>query len=220
MQMTVMTQSFEAATARPIMTRLKQETRGPHERVEALAFSKAVVEERLPLELYVAQLHAYAALHDALDRLVAECTDPIVRAIWRDDLDKTALLARDIATLDPGRELALPNVQESALAYAMHLREVARRFPRALLGHLYVTEGSTLGGMVLRKHLIRGLELPDDALHYFTCYGRETMARWRAFSSRMNEHVTAPVDQADVLDAANASFAAIGEVLSELSAHL
>ncbi|MEM1348287.1 MAG: biliverdin-producing heme oxygenase [Myxococcota bacterium] len=221
MQIIETPQAPRTSVVRPmIMARLKRETRGPHERVEALAFSQAVIEERLPLELYVAQLHAYAVLHSTLDHLVATCSDPVVAAIWRDDLDKTSLLARDLEFLDPRSELALPNVQRSAAAYAEHLDDVARLSPRALLGHLYVMEGSTLGSMVLRKHLSRGLALPDEALHYFTCYGRDTMPHWRAFCARMNAHITSLLDQREAIDAANAAFEAIGDILSALSTRL
>jgi heme oxygenase (biliverdin-IX-beta and delta-forming) len=49
-----------------------------------------------------------------------------------------------------------------------------------VIGALYVTEGSTLGGQFIAKHLARKLDLtPDRGLRFFTGYGDETAARWR-----------------------------------------
>jgi hypothetical protein len=51
----------------------------------------------------------------------------------------------------------------------------------ALLGPLYVLEGSQNGAMALRRDFARCLDLPEKNLSYPGCYGRATAARWDTF---------------------------------------
>lgn len=50
-------------------------------------------------------------------------------------------------------------------------------------GILYVLEGSTLGGQVLRKHFEEKLNLLDQGLSFFSGHGPLTMQMWKRFQS-------------------------------------
>ena len=50
-----------------IMTRLKEETKEYHSKLESLPYFKALIDHRLPLECYVNQLRAMAIIHSVLN---------------------------------------------------------------------------------------------------------------------------------------------------------
>ncbi len=53
----------------------------------------------------------------------------------------------------------------------------------AALGSLYVMEGSTLGGQVIRKTLSADAWPRPGGPRYFNPYGRQTAAKWREFQT-------------------------------------
>lgn len=57
-----------------------------------------------------------------------------------------------------------------------------------MLGAMYVTEGATLGGRVIARQLERNLGLADNrGYSFFNCYGDNTGAMWKAFSSTVED---------------------------------
>ena len=92
---------------------------------------------------------------------------------------RTALLDRDLATLGqpPTPVLAtdLPPLHPTA----------------ALLGSMYVLEGSRLGGQYLVRSLESRLGLtPEHGLAFFYGFGPQTGSRWKAFCEVLEQQVT------------------------------
>lgn len=84
------------------------------------------------------------------------------------------------------------------------------------LGCMYVLEGATLGGQVVRRELQRRMpEVIERASRYLGVYGAETGARWREFTHVLEEFAGAARDEAAVLDAACATFQALQRWLVE-----
>jgi heme oxygenase len=57
------------------------------------------------------------------------------------------------------------------------------------LGALYVLEGSTLGGQLIKRMLLKNTSagLKEEQLHFFSGYREETGARWQAFLQLINQ---------------------------------
>lgn len=200
-----------------VMDRLKAETRADHDATEAIGFSRHMVNQTLPRERYVWQLRAYRVIHDHLEDAMAQSDDARVRSVWRDDLAKAPLLQRDVSCFADVAPTPQP-VLDEVDAYAAALRRVANEDPVALLGHLYVFEGSTLGATILRKHVAEMYDITTETgMAYYTPYGNEVMPHWKAFKARMNDAITEPDDQDRVVAAANDAFRRIGRVLQLLS---
>lgn len=218
------------------MDRLRTETRGAHELTEAIPFSSAMVEQRLPRDRFVGQLGAYLLVHRALERALAASTAPVVVKVWGDDLRKTPLLERDLAFhARHGHDAARggePSAKALAAAqrFAAAIDELAPKDPAALLGMLYVLEGSTLGAAVLRGHLAKTYGLDDPALReaagapgdlpglaYYAPYGPSPMPHWKQFKERMNAAIVDPAQQERAIAGADEAFRRIGEILRELS---
>jgi heme oxygenase len=221
--MTISTTTATASAAGPaVMDRLKMESRADHDETEAIPFSKAIVSRTLPKDRYVAQLAAYAVLHEALERALSDSDHPTVRGVWRDDLRKLPLLNRDLAFFAAEQPSSEQNessraAMQTAQEYAAAVHALAKHDPVALLGHLYVLEGSTLGGTILRSHIRDAYDLDEDGLSYYSPYGNAVMPHWREFKDRMNAYVTDADEQDRVVAAARESFRRIGWILRALS---
>jgi hypothetical protein len=87
------------------------------------------------------------------------------------------------------------------LVLAQRVRLDALDSPARLFGHLYVLEGSQLGGLVLAQALGRRPELSAGGVRYFAGAGRETKPQFQAFIADLE----AALDGARAVSAAVAS---------------
>ncbi|MEU6357266.1 biliverdin-producing heme oxygenase [Streptomyces sp. NPDC047072] len=105
----------------------------------------------------------------------------------------------------PGATQAVEaRVRQAAQAFVAEIRHTAAVDPDALLGFLYVLEGSTLGALVLHRHVCTayGLCAPDGVSYY----GCGDHARWARFTGRMNAAVTDPGVRLRIADAAERAY--------------
>ena len=169
---------------------------------EATAESHASLEAALPLRnaqltraRYIHLLQSFHGFFAAWERDARLAADPF----WTPLLTERArahLLELDLAALGAAvpTQLAeeLPTLHNTA----------------ALLGSMYVLEGSRLGGQYLVRDLEASLGLtPQHGLSFFYGFGPETGSRWKAFCLLLEANVT-PVMLAEVLGAAQDTFAA------------
>jgi len=77
----------------------------------------------------------------------------------------------------------------------------------ACLGVLYVLEGATLGGQVLRREIHGRLGLDaDNGAAFLDVYGAETGRRWRTFLDYLCSRPLDAAERAAVVDAARSTF--------------
>lgn len=151
-----------------VLQQLRAETRPYHDALEARLGLANVPAERAP---YAALLGRFYGLYEPFERVIpAYGADP---THWLDgDRRKLPLLASDLDHLDVGTE----GLELCAVIPA------AGTLPRQL-GCMYVIEGSTLGGQVLRGRFGGISDRPVTA--FFTSYGPRVGAMWRAFCARL-----------------------------------
>ncbi|MDB5205745.1 MAG: Heme oxygenase-like protein [Flavisolibacter sp.] len=85
------------------------------------------------------------------------------------------------------------------------------RYPTktAAWGGMYVLEGSTLGGQIIKRHLQKKLDSGFTGSLYFTAYGAETGAFWKTFLQHLGEAAQDPEDAEQIIDSAVKTFSAI-----------
>ncbi|KQP39473.1 hypothetical protein ASF34_14160 [Methylobacterium sp. Leaf106] len=123
-------------------------------------------------EGYLALLSRWWGFHRVFEPAIAASFEPA----FAQPRGKLRLLERDLVHFGLTKDTieALPRF---AAGTAFHTRP-------ALLGALYVTEGSTLGGQVIAHHLHRslGAEIASGGCAYYEGYGkRDTGAMWASF---------------------------------------
>jgi heme oxygenase len=198
-----------------LMERLRAETRAQHMATEAIPFSSSILDGTLTREAYAGQLAAYVPVHRAIELAVA-AGHPALAAVWTEDMVRTPLLAEDLAALRVDTSGTATATAEGD-AMAAWISALAVRDPVAVLGVLYVMEGSTLGGALLRRHISRAFDLADAGLRYYSPYGTGPKPHWVEFGERMNAAVTSEADADRVIAAAGEAFDRIGRILSALS---
>ncbi|WP_416985031.1 biliverdin-producing heme oxygenase [Streptomyces sp. T028] len=195
--------------------RLRSGTRAWHDALEATGFALAMLAGTLPLDRYVGQLAAQRTVLKALEDELSRATDPAVTRVWSPDLVKLPLVERDLRHF--GGSCTAPErwAAEESRSFADEIRRTAADTPRELLGFLYVLEGSTLGALFLRRYVSAAYRLTGtDGLAY---YGSGDRARWTRLTARLDETLTAPDAQDQVLTAAERAYrhtAAISQALS------
>ncbi|MDF0733610.1 biliverdin-producing heme oxygenase [Pseudomonas entomophila] len=170
----------------PLLLALRAGTQASHKALERrLPFFSAGFDQAAYRQL----IAAYYGFHAPLETLL---TEHQARA-----RDKTPALARDL------QALALSPAQIDALPRCQALPAVADA--ASALGVMYVLEGSTLGGQVLKRAMAERLGIDaSNGGAFLDVYGSATGQHWRAFLDRLGQ---APATaQASAVQAAVATF--------------
>ncbi|MGW3506562.1 biliverdin-producing heme oxygenase [Streptomyces sp. NPDC000994] len=198
--------------------RLRASTRAWHDALETSGFATAMVAGTLPLDRYVGQLAAYRVVLDALEGELSRAASPSVDRVWSADLVKLPLIDRDLRHFAESDVHPKPWAAGETKAFAQEIRRTAASTPQALLGFLYVLEGSTLGGLVLRQYVTTAYRLHNaDGVAY---YGSGDRDRWARFTARMNQALSEPESQDRVITAAHRAYHHIATMTDALSAGL
>lgn len=174
-----------------VASALKKETYVNHRLAEALLGPK--LEDIQSLKDYEALLRMYYGFYAPLEeKLISFIPFSVLPDIG--GRKKAAWLERDL----------------QALGLNPHQVDLCQDLPEitsipAALGALYVLEGSTLGGRMIRKMLLRkyGNLLPEDGLHFFTGYDEETGPQWTRFLEVLNRY---GAETPAIIASADASF--------------
>ncbi|MCJ0874708.1 biliverdin-producing heme oxygenase [Streptomyces sp. AP-93] len=201
-----------------MVERIRASTRIWHEDLEGTAFATAMLAGTLPLDRYVDQLAAYRVVLKVLEDELSRATGPCVTSVWSPDLVKLPLIDRDLMYFAEDGVFPASVAAAQAQAFAREIRAAAVSDPPALLGFLYVLEGSTLGGLILRRYVAEAYGLRDtDGVAYYASGDRE---RWARFTARMNEALPGPCEQDGVLTAAGRAYHHVAAIAGALSTGL
>lgn len=123
---------------------------------------------------------------------------------------KAPLLTADLSALGEPIEDAREARSPVEIAYPV-LMDLASGF-----GTLYVLEGATLGGRVLRKVIRANLDIDcSNGGSFYEGYGDDTQTRWREFGAALDDYCRDSKQRFDSAEAAAfATFTAIGCLLS------
>lgn len=194
-----------------LMKRLRSETMWAHDAMERTSFNVALLGRTLPLDSYISLLACYRVILYALEKALAESKCPAVQAVWTNYFVKVPALTRDLSYFSTAPVQAPATVR----LFVNVIEQVSLADPLLLLGYLYVMEGSTLGGLHLRPHIVATYGLVgDEGTEYF---GSGDRSRWDDFSQRMELAVETENDRLRVVEAANYAYWQIGEILQALS---
>ncbi|MCM1969258.1 MULTISPECIES: biliverdin-producing heme oxygenase [unclassified Streptomyces] len=201
-----------------VVDRIRASTRGRHQDLEGTPFSLAMLAGTLPLDRYVDQLAAYRRVLGALEAELSRATDPCVTSVWSADLVKIPCIDRDLMHFAEDGVFPASTAAAPADALAREIRAAAASDPPALLGFLYVLEGSTLGGAILRRYVAEAYGLRDtDGVAYYASGDRE---RWAGFTARLNAALPGPGEQDRVLAAVGRAYHHVAAISAALSTGL
>jgi heme oxygenase len=156
----------------PFLQQLKQRTAASHEALEHIPLSLRLLSEAVTTADYRNYLERlYGFLHP-FERIVFPALEGFLPGL--NDRRKIPALEKDLAGL-------LVTPADIPLFEEQALQRTYQTLPEAM-GGLYVMEGSSLGGVVITKHLRKKLEDRVAAnTRYLTIYGAATGAAWKQF---------------------------------------
>ena len=192
----------------PLSARLKADTRALHDEAEAHPAMCALVAPDLSRAVYREHLASLLRFHAALEPALAACPG---LGDWVPDLAarrKTDALKADLRSLGASEH----EIEETASPTVPPLPVEG---PADGLGALYVTEGATLGGRILARHLASslGVDASTGAAHFLS-YGEERGPMWQRYRAAVDAFGETNPAQADrVVGAAKATFAAFSRAL-------
>ncbi|MBA1155037.1 biliverdin-producing heme oxygenase [Microvirga mediterraneensis] len=186
-----------------LLERLKIETRDAHDRIEAAMDLDGRISSR---EAYRDLLIRFHGFHAAWESEAAERAPD--RAFFESRC-KTRLLARDLEAL------GLKSDDIMGLPQCRPLMPLPA--PEAVLGSMYVVEGSTLGGAIIAREVENRLGLTaETGCAYFRSYGRNVAAMWKSFGAVLLEASSPEADDL-IVGAARDTFTVMHDWLCETS---
>lgn len=199
-----------------IMLRLREETAEQHKRAEQRPLEQLMIRGAIDRGLYGQSLGQrylmHSALEKALDGLRAE--DPAVAQIVTNDQYQAPNAEADLRFF--GVDVATLQTLPATARFATLVKKTTSR---ALLGSLYVFEGSKNGARYIARALMRPLSLsPAGGMRYLDPHGDQQRPLWDAFKQRMDAAEFSGVEMDEMVAAAKATFDCIGELDDELFA--
>jgi heme oxygenase len=179
---------------------LRRATSARHERLHQHPLLKPILSGRVSLRQYVSILEAYYGIHEPLEERVREAAGLLDYKLHSGRLGHAERLACDL-TYFGYTPLALGQLHR-----CMHLPELSSI--AALLGCLYVIEGSTLGGRVIARRVKQMLGLAEQGgCRFFSSYGTKTDAYWMLLCADLRTHRLGGNAHATTVHTANGLFA-------------
>lgn len=199
------------------MLTLRESTAGHHRRAEQHTFQQQMVRGTLPRAVYLRwlgqMLQIHSTLESHLDRLVTR--DPRLTTVFDDERRRAPALRRDLAFLGAATD---PPPLPAVRRLLTRMEQWAADHPLALLGMLYVLEGSTNGSKFIARRLRPAYELPatGEGAGYLDPYGAMQPARWRAFKTAMDALQLPATEVVHLTLAAQQTFDSLSDLGTEL----
>ena len=200
-----------------LMEELRAATFLAHSKLQTAPFFQALAACQLPLESYVGQLRALAALHGVLEQALESSPEERVASVWNPDMRKLPRLQQDMRYFEPRSVADLKEAVDVALKTVDRLRLRSVEEPLTLLGCLYVLEGSTIGALVLRPLYARAFMLEgEDGLAALHSYGSAVHRHWAQYQERMNALRLSAEEREQTIQVANEFFAQLEAIFQAL----
>lgn len=198
----------------PLMQYLKEATRPNHEDAESQPFQAALVNGTLPFETYCQYLIQLHALHEPIERRIAEnAANPQIAAVMKPDYNQAPFIEKDLAALN------VPLSSSPMLECVRKFNEtpIFRTHPESCLGVVYVLLGSKHGAKFIAHKVKEAYSLSDDAGYsYFNPYGENFRPLWQQFVASMNEAPMSDESREAMLEASTLTFNVFGSIGADL----
>ena len=194
---------------------LRTQTAENHRAAEQSVFQRRFIRGQLPLAAYTGwltqMLCVYRSLETHLSNSALESRPRLLREPWR----RSAELERDLAHFSLSPAAVAPS--QATVRFLDQLDRWAKAEPAALLGVLYVLEGSTNGSRHIARALRSAYGLNDvEGLRFMDPHGEKQPQRWVEFKVALDAEVT-PDEVPALVAAAQATFDAVTAVGAELA---
>ena len=189
---------------------LRTATAKKHEALESLMFVNEMMNNSLSTADYKTLLTINYIIHQKLENKLANMLDnELALELEMNSRLKLHALEKDLAYWNIDN-LTLPSLNFDLFVPEVNTAEI--------LGALYVLEGATLGGNVIKKHILANPNFKnhEDGLNYYGVYGPELGCKWKKFVTILNDRVKEK-DYERCVNSANQTFENLIKLSKQLS---
>lgn len=162
---------------KPLSEFLKENTKQLHDAVEAKFESRKIFDKSYTLDNYKKIIWLNYLFHLSFENKTFEAIkEEAAKNLNLNERKKLHLLEKDLDSL---------GIEKVNTAKEIFVNNEAEAF-----GILYVMEGSTLGGNVIRKQLSVNSEFENISFNYFGCYNDKTGEFWKNFKYALDSKFT------------------------------
>ncbi|MDX2115784.1 MAG: biliverdin-producing heme oxygenase [Planctomycetota bacterium] len=174
------------ATSASIMSRLREETAELHSFAESRPLQRAMATGKLTLGQYTAYLVQLRLVHRALDGALERLRDQdqLVREIVSVEQFMSEHVEADLRYFGV-RFDEVPPVPSTRVLID-RIGSALREAPLAVLGHHYVTLGSSNGGRFIARPVRRAFNLTNEGVRSLDPWGEGQTAIWGGFKQAMD----------------------------------
>ncbi len=179
---------------------IRQAIRDSHDAIEGLPISKAMLEGTLDRATYVQLLQLLKPIHQAIEQAAAVLQDILPPCTF--GRPRSECIKKDLAYFGAQETHSM---SEEVLDLRRQFEEWSERRRAALLGAIYVIEGSRMGSMVLARSLAQTFGVsptPGNGLDYHVDGMADLPRKWGQFKGMMNALGLSHEDRIHVLDGA------------------
>jgi len=200
-----------------LSTALRVATSDLHTQAESHPFQRALVQGELPRDLFTRQMSQLLLVHTALEKALhhAAIENTDIASVVREEQFQQPRLVRDLAHVgfDPAKAAATTATQ----AVCSLIERLAATNPIALLGALYVFEGSNNGARFIARAVRKAYNIEElEGISYLDPYGEAQREKWGEFKAAMDALVLSDDDIESVVATAKQMFRAINAMGDDL----
>ncbi|MBX7246978.1 MAG: biliverdin-producing heme oxygenase [Candidatus Sumerlaeaceae bacterium] len=204
--------------ARPIMQRLKEDTRSNHDGAEEKNFMRDLMNGTLPREVYAAALPQLKAVRSHIEQRLAALrgSNRHIAACFQPHHEFAAAFDKDIAFFGVASDAPL---NDGTREFIDAVDATEKADPSTLLGMFYVLEGSNMGAAILKKKVqeIYGLT-GDEGIASLEPHGPLLFPRWKQFAGTMDQMDFTDAQKDAIVAAAKKAFDAVGKLYEQVYA--
>lgn len=200
-----------------ITDELKIVTKPVHDKLDESDFFATLKNGKLPMESYTNYLQVMAGINAAFEKEIINSNHPQIASVWKDSMQKLPPLLVDLESLNALEQEDIPMAIDAMLDTIKFIRLCNAEQPLYLLGIMYVLEGSTLGGAILKELVIKNFNFSDNTgvlfLDHYKTYKKQN---WEEFKARMNALDVTDTDRIGILQTAVEFFQKIEIIFKHL----
>ncbi len=185
------------------LVRLKESTQEFHRELEQ---SLDIFHRVITLERYARLLQKFLCFYLPIESQLLDVQTRYCLQLDIQQRGKSALLLQDLS------DIGVHQLSTHTIPLCATLPKLTN--PAQVWGCLYVLEGSTLGGVLISKHINKVLGLTaEHGCAFFNSYGRNVGPMWQVFTRMLEAHAYRYHEEELIIDAACETFVVLSQWL-------
>ena len=172
-----------------LMNEVREAIASSHNAIEQTGFSVAMMDGSLSARNYAFGLFQLLNIHQTLEQAIASRDE--IKTYFTDEMIRTPAIERDLVAL--GFQGSTLSILPDTKAIVQTIKDWSVKAPFALLGCLYILEGSRMGSLVIAKPLAKTLKLEPSqtaGIEYHTEGASKTPVRVRQLKEQIDRGVS------------------------------